>query len=489
MEKLKKNFRKNILNIIILLIFVVLELYFAQFHEHWADEAQSWLIARDNSVIEILNYTKYEGTPCLWFIIVKLFINIGFTYEQFYLIPIIFSTIGIFIFLFKFELPWYIKILFPFSFFIFFQNTIVARSYCLVLLSIEMLFLLYKNRFETPIKFWVALTFFMSISLHTYIVAGSIYAIYLYDFLKNRKYFSKNKKKICKVAIILIFLTFLVNLIIIFPDENIGFGGDGGSRFDYIIGEATISSNSIVLNVISIVSLTYFLLRYNSLGNIIKIITIFFPIIAFLTVVHCQLWHIGIIFELIFFMLLKDVNKKEMKIFILLILIINNYWNVKTIIYDYNNLYSSAEEVADFIKTIDYENKEIYGLKYMPTSIQPYFDKNIYINKGIDKENYNWSAANGDLTNDEVIENLPDICIVPVTVFPEKYEDISNKNGLEISRESNVYDVIKSLYEDEYTEYKFIDNIYIKDNIEEKIVYYVYLDNETQREMENKKDY
>ena len=42
-------------------------------HEPWADEAQSWLIARDNhSLIGIFRAVKLEGTLPTWHLIIKL---------------------------------------------------------------------------------------------------------------------------------------------------------------------------------------------------------------------------------------------------------------------------------------------------------------------------------------------------------------------------------------------------------------------------------
>ena len=67
-------------------------------HEHWSDEAQSFLLARDTKLSELFHYGKYEGTPPLWFLIIKLFLALGGTYGTFFLLPILFSTIGLILF-------------------------------------------------------------------------------------------------------------------------------------------------------------------------------------------------------------------------------------------------------------------------------------------------------------------------------------------------------------------------------------------------------
>lgn len=70
----KQKYIQLALNSAITLIFIVLSLVIANFHEHWSDEAQSFLLARDNNFSEIFYYIKYEGTPALWVIIIKIFI-------------------------------------------------------------------------------------------------------------------------------------------------------------------------------------------------------------------------------------------------------------------------------------------------------------------------------------------------------------------------------------------------------------------------------
>ena len=132
-NKLKQNKVINfIIKTLIIITFIILSIIIADKHEPWSDEAQSYLLARDTNFIEIFKYMKYEGTPPLWVFIIKIFLSLGGTYQTFYILPIIFSTIGLILFEYKIKVPWYIKIIFPFTYFLFYQYTIVVRSYCLV---------------------------------------------------------------------------------------------------------------------------------------------------------------------------------------------------------------------------------------------------------------------------------------------------------------------------------------------------------------------
>lgn len=465
--------KNNLLNIVILISFIILAIIFSNYHEHWSDEVQSWLIARDNSVLEIIKYTKYEGTPCLWFLILKLFINLGFTIDSFYLIPIIFTSIGLYLLLFKTNIPWYIKILFPFSYFIFFQPTIVCRSYCLVLPAITLIYLFYEKRFEKPFRFFIALIFFMNISLHTYLVAGSIFLIYLYDFYKKSKSLSEIEKNKNITCTIITFFSFLLILILLFPKSDVGFGGNGGHSLLYIFGESTISSNNNLLAFIPIIIFIYMLIKYNSLEDGVKLITLFMPLVLLLMLLHCQMWHIAVLFETLFIVLIKYIDKKLVKIFITVMLLIQVLWNIQSISFDYNNLYSPAKEIADFIKQIDdYENKKIYGINYISIAIQAYFEKNVFDNFNTDKANYCWSTSNGYYTLQEIEENMPDVCVIAINV-PNIY--IGNQDAISKSARGDAKKLIEKLKQKNYIEYNFIGNLYLKNYISEQHNFLVYV--------------
>ena len=70
----KQKYIEIVIKVCIILLFIFLSFTIAGSHEHWSDEAQSFLLARDNTLGEIFHYIKYEGTPGLWVLIIKVFI-------------------------------------------------------------------------------------------------------------------------------------------------------------------------------------------------------------------------------------------------------------------------------------------------------------------------------------------------------------------------------------------------------------------------------
>ncbi len=101
MEILKNN-KNTIIYLIFLVLFIICGYFVGINHESWADEAQHWLLARDCGILELINQRlKYEGHPLLWYLILKVFIFFKLPYEKFFIIPLIFSSIGVYILFFK----------------------------------------------------------------------------------------------------------------------------------------------------------------------------------------------------------------------------------------------------------------------------------------------------------------------------------------------------------------------------------------------------
>ena len=132
--------------------------------------------------MHIVTYTR-----TVVFLILKLFISIGFKYEYIYIISTLISLIGLIIFLKNEDVPQYIKILLPFTYYIFYQYTVISRSYCLLFLAFSWLLTTYKKRFEKPIKYILNLIFFSFISMHGMIIATTLGTLFLIEILKQNK--------------------------------------------------------------------------------------------------------------------------------------------------------------------------------------------------------------------------------------------------------------------------------------------------------------
>lgn len=104
-------------------------------HEVWLDEAHHFLLARDSAAIGDLAYNaRYDGHPLLWDLL--LFVLTRFTHDVFYmqLLHLSISTTAVFVFLRYSPFKAVFKILFIFSYFMFYEYNIISRNYAIGIL-------------------------------------------------------------------------------------------------------------------------------------------------------------------------------------------------------------------------------------------------------------------------------------------------------------------------------------------------------------------
>ncbi len=190
-----KIINKTYIYYFILFLYILLVFIVGYNHEPWGDEAQSWLIARDNGYIDIFfKQVRYEGHPFLWFFIEKIYINIGslFTsspnlYNWVFILPLIFSSIGIYFLLFKSNLPMMFKIIFPFTFYPFFQLGVIARSHSLYFALITIIATLYPKKFEHPIIYTILLFLCANISAYSFVISIVLLLFFVIEAFLKRK--------------------------------------------------------------------------------------------------------------------------------------------------------------------------------------------------------------------------------------------------------------------------------------------------------------
>lgn len=253
-NKMKTKRQKIIFEVIYIAIFVAISVFVGLHHEHWADEAQSWLIARDNSFTDIVKAIRYEGTPPLWQMLLKVCIMCGLKYNQLYILTTALTVLGI-IFLHKNDkVPLSFKILLPYTYFIFFQYTVIARSYNLLFPILMIIAYIYPNKEKHLIKYGIFLFLLMNISSHGYFLAVGFWAEY---FIEELRKLLKEDKKLSKetitfISILAIAFCIVAICVIPLPDCSSGLGGRV-EWYSIISGSLYTSTENIITNAIGLV--------------------------------------------------------------------------------------------------------------------------------------------------------------------------------------------------------------------------------------------
>lgn len=177
----RKTYRFRWLDTLTIAIYAAVLAITIHFHEPWADEAQAWLIGRDNTVWQIVRYRQhYEGAPPLWNLLLHSFHVLHGTYTGMAWLGAAIAILGIYVWLRWSPFPLLIRILFPFTFFVQYQFAVVARGYILFPLLTFSLCALYTRR-QHIVWFAVAAGLLANISLHGFAVAFAIGGLYLVD--------------------------------------------------------------------------------------------------------------------------------------------------------------------------------------------------------------------------------------------------------------------------------------------------------------------
>lgn len=101
-------------------------------HELWRDEANVWLMARELTPWELLGEIKYQGHPCLWYLLVMPFAKAGLPFKTIGILSLSIMSLAAVIFLKKAPISLPIKGICLFSpIFTYFYSDI-ARNYCLI---------------------------------------------------------------------------------------------------------------------------------------------------------------------------------------------------------------------------------------------------------------------------------------------------------------------------------------------------------------------
>ena len=179
-------------------LYFILNLIFFLHHEPYRDEANVWLMAKYLSPIELLQEIHYQGHPCLWYLLVMPFAKIGLPYRTIEVISFTIMSISAVIFVQKSKLIGIAKIACLFSPIFLYFYPVIARGYCLIILLLILVAIVYPNRFHKPVLYGLLLGLLVQADTISVGLAGGLSIAWLTESLlqsfitkKNRSAFKK----------------------------------------------------------------------------------------------------------------------------------------------------------------------------------------------------------------------------------------------------------------------------------------------------------
>ncbi|MCW3080426.1 hypothetical protein [Segetibacter sp.] len=404
--------------VIVFAIYAILLTVVVSHHEPWMDEAQAWLLAKDTSIKELfVTYLRYEGSPGLWHLILMIPAKLGFPYYSINILSALFAASGVWIFIRHAPFPPLIKILYPFTFFVFFQYGVVARNYCLISPILFLIAFNYNKKNDHPYLFTLLLCLLANISAHTFLIAGSIAFVHFIDIIKAWK---NTNTRTRTHQLISLFIFGLVALLVIYiimtpPDQIYANYINSNIKLGWIIARRMIAG-SLVMNefthlpmlfgiVALIIFSTTFIWFFKNKTGLVYLLPLILLSILF-GIKYRNLWHQGVLFLLWIFVLWISYEKyrnenprgltKAVVAGMAVVFVVQIYWSVNVVKYDLYHNYSAGQSVAKYIKDKKLDQENIYISGWKNISILPYFSKNIFSNhnNGSDHRFWNWSIYN-----------------------------------------------------------------------------------------------
>ncbi len=185
--KIKLN---NMLEYVVFVAYCMLHVIVSLKHEHWFDENVAYMIARYTSVKDILLFVPhYEGHPPLWHLVLKTLDCAGLGFESVMIVAsTIFTAIAIWLLLMYSPFPRWIKLILPFTYFLFYQYGVIVRPYCMMMVAFFLMAITFKERNEQPFRFVFSMVFLCLTSAYGIIIAGGICIAWVIEIVKGYVY-------------------------------------------------------------------------------------------------------------------------------------------------------------------------------------------------------------------------------------------------------------------------------------------------------------
>ena len=222
MKNLISLLNKNVEKIVFIL-FCVLTVVVSTFHEPWLDELQAWAISKDSLYNILFLLPHYEGHPPLWHLILKCFSFFNVPLEYGLKIPnFLFMFSAVWLLIFKSPFHKALRLILPFTYFIFYQYSVISRPYSIFCFALFLSAYFYKTKNEYPYRFVGALVLLCLSSFYGIIIAGGITISWLIEVLKSLNIKEFIKSKICYSMITLLVIAVTLYFIIK-PAENVAY--------------------------------------------------------------------------------------------------------------------------------------------------------------------------------------------------------------------------------------------------------------------------
>ena len=178
MDMKRSNINKAFL-ICLFLGYLIFNIILLMKHEPWRDEANVWLLARELTPVELFREIKYQGHPCLWYLLVMPFAKAGFPFRTIEVLSFLIMATTAALFLHKAPIHSITKAFCLFSPIFTYFYSCIARNYCLIALLLICLAWQFPKRNEKSVLYGCLLGLLVQADTIALVPAGLISSMWL----------------------------------------------------------------------------------------------------------------------------------------------------------------------------------------------------------------------------------------------------------------------------------------------------------------------
>lgn len=207
-----KIFTNSNLCTFIIFLFASILLFLIPLHEMWGDELQAWLIGKNSSTFfELISNSRYEGSGALWHLMLY-FLAKFFPPESMQYLHLIISTASVYLIMKHSPFTLTQKILLTFSYFIFFEYSLIARNYSIGVFLIFAFCVLFERRKSHPLLLISVLILLAHTSIYGLILSICAFATLILDRIREPHHFQIQTKVFLSKSDILSLAIYLVGV-------------------------------------------------------------------------------------------------------------------------------------------------------------------------------------------------------------------------------------------------------------------------------------
>lgn len=384
-------------------------------HEPWADEAQAWMLSRNLGYrYLVFHQLAYEGHPPLWPTILWI-ANHWFhlPYQSLGWIAGLCALAGCWFFCRYSPFPLWVRVLFPFTYFMAFQYAIVARPYVLLPLCVFAAAHFFADADRHPWRFVAAASASSLLCAPGLLFASGLVASRAwYTFRRWDDVPEKARKSLIGAAIVFAMVVAFIAMVNWPPADRTNARVDRPASVRYFGLDILPAVLSVAFFGSPIPSMAI-LLAVGALcacrGRLLPLVLPTAVLLAFFVKVYASVWHCGTLTMIAVAALWIAWPCKEraglrfqsaLKTLVLVglagLFAIQIYWSARTLSRDYGGAYSGSLDAANFLRSVGADRTTTCGFGFNSVALQPYFPESIYQNWPNGEGFWRFETANRD---------------------------------------------------------------------------------------------